>query len=81
MTRIVQINLDDRSIGFVYRSSHSHQYRFIAASDDFAALDGRHYDHPELAESAAIAHAVSRRRRSRVQTRARRYQSNRGVRG
>jgi hypothetical protein len=58
------IEVGDHQVGIVLRNEGESQYRFHAALDDFQALDGRTFSTPRLAESAAVAHAASRRART-----------------
>ena len=58
------IEVGDDQVGVIIREEGEREYRFHAALERYSALEGRRFANALLAERAAIAHAVSRRRRS-----------------
>jgi hypothetical protein len=69
MSKSYVIEVGDDQAGLVIREDGEKQYRFHAALQSYNALEGRHFANPFLAEQAAIANAVSRRRRPPSQSR------------
>jgi hypothetical protein len=63
MSKSYVIEVGDDQAGIIIREDGEREYRFHAALQSFHALEGRRFANPFLAERAAIAHAVSRRRR------------------
>jgi hypothetical protein len=57
------IEVGDDQAGVIIREEGEIEYRFHAVLEAYSALDGRHFANALLAERAAIAHALSRRRR------------------
>ena len=57
------IEVGDDQVGVIIREEGEREYRFHAALERYSALEGRRFANALLAERAAIAHAVSRRRR------------------
>lgn len=57
------IEVGDDQAGVIIREDGESEYRFHAALQSYNALEGRRFANAFLAEQAAIAHAVSRRRR------------------
>ncbi|CAA2142845.1 hypothetical protein [Hyphomicrobium sp. ghe19] len=63
MSKSYVIEVGDDQAGLIIREEGEHEYLFHAALDEYNALEGRRFANPLLAERAAIAHSVSRRRR------------------
>jgi hypothetical protein len=63
MSKSYVIEVGDDQAGVIIREDGETEYRFHAALQSYNALDGRRFANALLAERAAIAHAVSRRRR------------------
>jgi hypothetical protein len=63
MSQSCVIEVGDDQAGLIIREDGEREYRFHAALQSYQALEGRRFANPFLAERAAIAHAVSRRRR------------------
>jgi hypothetical protein len=63
MSKSYVIEVGDDQAGVIIREEGEREYRFHAAWERYSALEGRRFANPLLAERAAIAHAVSRRRR------------------
>lgn len=63
MSKSYVIEVGDDQAGVIIREDGESDYRFHAALRSYHALEGRRFANALLAENAAIAHAVSRRRR------------------
>jgi hypothetical protein len=63
MSKSYVIEVGDDQAGVIIREEGEREYRFHAALQSYHALEGRRFANAFLAERAAIAHAVSRRRR------------------
>jgi cytidine deaminase len=63
MSKSYVIEVGDDQAGVIIREDGEREYRFHAALERYSALEGRHFANALLAERAAVAHAVSRRRR------------------
>lgn len=63
MSKSYVIEVGDDQAGLIIREDGEREYLFHAALDEYNALEGRRFANPLLAERAAIAHSVSRRRR------------------
>jgi hypothetical protein len=63
MSKSYVIEVGDDQAGLVIREDGEREYCFHAALQSYNALEGRRFANPFLAEQAAIAHAVARRRR------------------
>jgi hypothetical protein len=63
MSKSYVIEVGDDQAGLIIREEGEHEYLFHAALKEYSALEGRRFANPLLAERAAIAHSVSRRRR------------------
>jgi len=63
MSKSYVIEVGDDQAGVIIREEGESEYRFHAALRSYQALEGRRFANALLAERAAVAHAVSRRRR------------------
>mgnify|MGYP006870686437 FL=1 len=63
MSKSYVIEVGDDQAGVIVREDGEREYQFHAALRSYHALEGRRFANALLAERAAIAHAVSRRRR------------------
>ncbi|MET0408662.1 MAG: hypothetical protein ABW006_09870 [Hyphomicrobium sp.] len=63
MSKSYVIEVGDDQAGLVIREEGERDYLFHAALEEYSALEGRRFANALLAERAAVAHAVSRRRR------------------
>lgn len=63
MTKTYVIEVGDDQAGLIIREDGESAFRFHAAHELYNGLEGRTFANALLAERAAIAHAVSRRRR------------------
>jgi len=63
MSKSYVIEVGDDQAGLIVREEGEREYLFHAALEEYNALEGRRFANALLAERAAIAHAVSRRRR------------------
>ena len=63
MSKSYVIEVGDDQAGVIIREEGEREYLFHAALERYSALEGRRFANALLAERAAIAHAVSRRRR------------------
>lgn len=68
MSRTYVIEVGDDQAGLIIREDGEREYRFHSAHALYDGLEGRTFANALLAERAAIAHSVSRRRRSRAAT-------------
>lgn len=63
MSKSYVIEVGDDQAGVIIREDGESEYSFHAALRSYQALEGRRFANALLAERAAIAHSVSRRRR------------------
>ena len=63
MSKSYVIEVGDDQAGVIIREEGEREYRFHAALERYSALEGWRFANALLAERAAMAHAVSRRRR------------------
>jgi hypothetical protein len=63
MSKSYVIEVGDDQAGLIIREEGERDYLFHAALDEYSALEGRRFANALLAERAAVAHALSRRRR------------------
>jgi hypothetical protein len=63
MSKSYVIEVGNDQAGVIIREDGEREYRFHSALERYDALEGRRFANALLAERAAIAHAVSRRRR------------------
>jgi hypothetical protein len=68
MSKSYVIEVGDDQAGVIIREDGEHEFRFHSALDKYNALEGRRFANAFLAERAAIAHAASRKNRSRAPT-------------
>jgi hypothetical protein len=66
MSKSYVIEVGDDQAGLIIREEGERDYLFHAALDEYSALEGRRFANALLAERAAVAYAVSRRRRRAV---------------
>lgn len=63
MSKSYVIEVGNDQAGLIVREEGEREYLFHAALEEYNALEGRRFANAFLAERAAIAHSVSRRRR------------------
>lgn len=63
MSKSYVIEVGDDQAGVIIREDGESHYSFHSALDVYNALEGRKFANALLAERAAIAHSVSRKRR------------------
>ena len=67
MSKSYVIEVGDDQAGLIIREEGERDYLFHAALDEYSALEGHRFANALLAERAAVAHALSRRRRRQAQ--------------